>query len=111
MKFSEHQRRIRPELAERISGHQLEEFAGRYPDTTGAAQFALGEYNGEKEIWALNEQTALWERSTIQLGFRLLELREHTAHETWLEILERQGITEEYADAVIQACMEDKQNG
>jgi hypothetical protein len=111
MKFSEYQRRIRPELAERIGGYQLEEAAGRYPDTIGTTQFARGEYDGEKEIWALNEQTALWEYNTIRLGFRLLELRERVTHETYLEVLERQGIPEEYADAVIQACMEDKQNG
>ncbi|MDR0638056.1 MAG: hypothetical protein LBG27_04000 [Spirochaetaceae bacterium] len=90
MKFSEYQRRIRPELAERISRFQFEEVAGRDPDTADTAaeeacrHFGHGEYDREKEMWALNEQLALWEDSLIRLGFCLLQVKEHETDETYL---------------------------
>jgi hypothetical protein len=125
-KFNEFQRRIRPELMERITRLMFKEQFGVDLDSCAAMtgeeahEFVhndpeFDEYykrNGlEKMLFAMHETFNRIEEDLILIGADLVQLQKHQSYYQYLASLERVHFSEERAALLIQAYEEDRKNG
>jgi len=119
-------RRIRPELADKIMRLFMRDRFGFEGDPEEmnaeeeergkaiAADFAKThpDLTLEKAIWAIDQHLQLWEDNAIRLGKLLHAIKTHETREDYLGAIEKIGdMSEELAEAYIEAYQEDKQNG
>jgi hypothetical protein len=127
--FKEFRRRIRPELSDEILRLFVRDTIGFENDPQEisgekeAQEKAIAaEFNrthpgltAEKALWALDQQLQLWEDTAVKLGKLFSTIKTHETPERYLGALKQIGsktkISEELANAYIQAYKEDLKNG